>query len=200
MDAITLWAPWSDLIAIGAKRVETRSWPAPVVGRWVAIHSAKRMDDCQAEALVCNEDVLAAFEGAGVNPFTGTGDEGFTWTDADVETLTDVEDPKAFLTKTRGCVLAVARLIGCYRMERGTRGVGYKPYEYASLVYPSPTERAFGDWSPGRFAWVFGQIIRLPEPIPARGYQQVWQWDAPESVLSALSTPAPDDAGRAERP
>jgi hypothetical protein len=42
MPAITLWQPWATMIAIGAKRVETRSWrpPARLVGQRIAIHAA----------------------------------------------------------------------------------------------------------------------------------------------------------------
>jgi hypothetical protein len=41
--AIALWQPWASLIAVGAKRVETRYWPAPrgLVGQRIAIHAAK---------------------------------------------------------------------------------------------------------------------------------------------------------------
>lgn len=41
MKAISLWQPWASLIAIGAKRIETRSWPTPYRGP-IAIHAAKR--------------------------------------------------------------------------------------------------------------------------------------------------------------
>jgi hypothetical protein len=42
MKALTLWQPWAQLIAVGAKKVETRSWRPPAsLGRLV-ICSAKR--------------------------------------------------------------------------------------------------------------------------------------------------------------
>ena len=41
MKAITLWQPWATLIAIGAKRYETRSWATNYRGQ-LAIHAAKR--------------------------------------------------------------------------------------------------------------------------------------------------------------
>lgn len=42
MRALTLWQPWASLVAIGAKTIETRSWPAPAsaVGERIAIHAA----------------------------------------------------------------------------------------------------------------------------------------------------------------
>lgn len=38
----------------------------------------------------------------------------------------------------------------------------------------SGQERAFGDYSPGRFAWKLENVRRFPEPMPARGYQGLW--------------------------
>lgn len=34
----------------------------------------------------------------------------------------------------------------------------------------------FGDFTPGRFGWVLEDIELLPEPIPARGFQRLWEW------------------------
>jgi activating signal cointegrator 1 len=41
MKALSLWQPWSSLIAIGAKQYETRSWSTSYRGPLV-IHAAKR--------------------------------------------------------------------------------------------------------------------------------------------------------------
>lgn len=40
MKALTLTQPWATLVAIGAKRIETRSWRTPYRGS-IAIHAAK---------------------------------------------------------------------------------------------------------------------------------------------------------------
>lgn len=46
MKALPLWQPWASLVAVGAKRVETRHWPAPwsLVGQRIAIHATKTRD------------------------------------------------------------------------------------------------------------------------------------------------------------
>jgi len=41
MRAISLWQPWASAIALGAKRIETRSWSTTYRGP-IAIHAAKR--------------------------------------------------------------------------------------------------------------------------------------------------------------
>lgn len=44
MMVITVWQPWASLIAIGAKRLEFRGWPAPASlhAQRIGIHAAKR--------------------------------------------------------------------------------------------------------------------------------------------------------------
>ena len=38
-------------------------------------------------------------------------------------------------------------------------------------------EFLFGDWQEGRFAWQFANMKPLPEPIPAKGRQGLWEWN-----------------------
>ena len=45
MKAITIWEPWATLIALGYKRVETRSWSTTWRGE-IAIHAARTMKHC----------------------------------------------------------------------------------------------------------------------------------------------------------
>lgn len=40
----------------------------------------------------------------------------------------------------------------------------------------SDQERAFGDYSPGRFAWILEDIEPLAQPVPAKGKQGLWEW------------------------
>ena len=42
-----------------------------------------------------------------------------------------------------------------------------------SLPHP---ELVFGDYSPGRWAWRIGNVEALPEPVPVRGWQGIWEW------------------------
>jgi activating signal cointegrator 1 len=37
---LSLWEPWATLMALGAKRIETRGWPTSYRG-WLAIHASK---------------------------------------------------------------------------------------------------------------------------------------------------------------
>jgi hypothetical protein len=57
----------------------------------------------------------------------------------------------------RGVILATCTLADCVRTE-DVPAIGWK-------------ERAFGDYSPGRWAWLLTNIKMLPEPIPCVGRQ-----------------------------
>lgn len=48
MKAISLWQPWASAIALGLKRIETRSWSTSYRGP-LAIHAAKRWQSDQRE-------------------------------------------------------------------------------------------------------------------------------------------------------
>ena len=89
MKAITLWEPYATLIAVGAKRYETRSWPTRHRGP-IAIHAAARWTPEQ-QRLARSRRVLGALSSAGVE------EEG--------------------LKATAGSIVAVATLVGCYRTE-----------------------------------------------------------------------------------
>ena len=63
MKGISLWQPHASLIIIGAKPLETRSWPAhqPVIGTRIWIHAAKAKDDLIELAEYC-QDLQEGFE------------------------------------------------------------------------------------------------------------------------------------------
>ena len=50
------------------------------------------------------------------------------------------------------------------------------PAEEIGLL-ASAIERLYGDYSPGRFAWMLTNVHPLPEPVPARGSLGLWEWD-----------------------
>lgn len=48
---------------------------------------------------------------------------------------------------------------------------------------PSEPERSFGDYAPGRYAWILREISCLLEPIPARGSLGLWEWTPPPPIF-----------------
>lgn len=43
----------------------------------------------------------------------------------------------------------------------------------------SSKELAFGDYTPGRYAWILANVRLFPEPIPWHGAQGLWNWNGP---------------------
>jgi len=81
-----------------------------------------------------------------------------------------------------GCVVALVRLEQVQRISPGFR--------------VDEQERAYGNYTPGRFAWQFSQVYRLREPLPARGSLGVWRWTPPARLWEEIQ--ARLDAERAE--
>lgn len=133
MKALSLTQPWATLVAIGAKRLETRGWKTDHRGA-LAIHAAKKFTS-EERALCEREPFRSALSAAGY--------------DADNLPL--------------GAVLAVVHL---------TTVVPITPHN----IPPEP-ERSFGNYAPGRYAFVLDHVMPLTTPLPARGALSLWEWD-----------------------
>lgn len=48
--------------------------------------------------------------------------------------------------------------------------------------YDTKRERAFGDWSPGRYGWVIKDPLQFSRPLPAKGAQGFWKWGAEQGA------------------
>lgn len=65
MKAITLTQPWATLVAIGAKRIETRSWSTLYRGE-LAIHAAKGMPSWAVEFAKYDPRCIRVLQDAGI--------------------------------------------------------------------------------------------------------------------------------------
>lgn len=82
----------------------------------------------------------------------------------------------------RGSVIATCKLVDCLPTESAICLPGvFDEYTYLDTLQ----ERAFGDFSADRFAWVLEDVQPLPEPIPAKGMLGLWEWTPPAMVGSA---------------
>lgn len=67
-----------------------------------------------------------------------------------------------------GEILGKAILADCVLIDK----------EIAALIKEQrPDEYAFGDFTPGRYAWVMENPVAFDKPIPARGKQGLWNWE-----------------------
>ncbi len=143
MKAISIWQPWASLIAVGAKRFETRSWPTRYRGP-IAIHAARYWDaDCSAE--------LSRYAvQAGLARCVGIDPLRYTVLKADLPF---------------GAIVAIAVLADCVPTSKlrdqilGERTLGnFAPGRFAwrlenveRLMQPIPCTGRQGLWQPGAF-------------------------------------------------
>ncbi|WP_068437016.1 ASCH domain-containing protein [Magnetospirillum sp. XM-1] len=156
MRAITLHQPWASLIAIGAKTFETRSFPPPakLIGQRIAIHAAVRDPvKIYMEMYRANDPAWEPI----CNALDDAGFDGLNWS-----------------LLPLGAAVATAVLTGAYQLGDGGQVVqrrGTGP-QYLTLK----TDH-FGDYTPGRWAWLLTDVQPLATPIPAKGKQGWWEWD-----------------------
>lgn len=159
---LTLTQPWATLIAIGAKRIETRSWSTSYRGP-LLIHAAaglgpvggKRgyLDLCRSQPFF-TELIRHKPNRAGM-----------------------FYDDDYFLWLPRGAIVAVCELIECMQIDGAPTGFAVHTPERSDVWWLTRDEKAFGDYTIGRYAWLLADVRRLPEPIPARGQIGLWTWD-----------------------
>jgi hypothetical protein len=153
MKAITLTQPWATLVAIGKKTIETRSWSTSYRGP-LAIHAAKTFPKHAWQICLSDpfKDILLR--------------SGFTY-------LADINLYKHQFPL--GAVIATCELVACIRIPDMDLNLTFNGKSW--LLPPQEPELSFGDYIPGRFAWILSNVKPLPEPIPARGALGLWEWE-----------------------
>lgn len=135
MKLLSLWEPWATLMALGEKRIETRSWDTDYRGL-LAIQSAKHWDKDQ-EVLTYQDPFYESLKRGGIR------------------TKADKFGAQRFVFP-HGHITCVVRLLTCWPTEQTEA-------TYPRLM--TEQEKAFGNYDDGRWAWVTGSVFRLPEPI-----------------------------------
>lgn len=134
MRAISLHQPWATAVALGHKKIETRSWSTEYRGP-LAIHAALKFDRPQREF-------------------------------AQIERTLGRMPPRI----PRGAIVCVVDLKDVRRTE--------------DLVLTiSAIEKMYGNYSAGRYGWLFENVRVLPNPLPWKGRQR-W-FDVPDATIEA---------------
>lgn len=151
MKAITLTQPWASLVAVGAKRIETRSWSTPYRGP-LAIHAAKGLASVGGHNglidLCLNEPFASVL---------ARGGKGLLVPGQDLPL---------------GAVVATCTLIDCIHITAEDNDANLAAFR----AHAAEHDRAFGDYTLGRYMWLLADVVALPEPIPARGALGLWDW------------------------
>lgn len=51
-----------------------------------------------------------------------------------------------------------------------------------TLKIVGDTEKALGDFSPGRYAWPLQGVREFKDPVQAKGKQGIWNWEPPNCI------------------
>lgn len=189
MKALTLWQPWASLVSLGVKSIETRSWSTDYRGP-LAIHAARkrpaswtRLGDYRVKGF---GRYGLALLGPGLPEFRSTPRlEGYQLPLGAVVatcTLTDVVPTEA---------LGVSALPGWEGWHYQVNGAPTRhvtgpdtnpgPRRWPDLpVVMGLDQLPYGDFTPGRYAWLLDDVQPLDPPVAARGRQQLWEWPSQE--------------------
>lgn len=160
MRAISLWQPWASAVAIGAKGVETRHWSTDYRGP-LAIHASKRRVQWELDEMTSDASWCAALAPLGkwwVKP----------------ETIAGLDCRMPF-----GAVVAVVDLVDVKPSE--DFGLEIDELRTREGHAGAWSERMMGNYGPGRFGWILGNVRRLREPLPWKGAQSFF--DVPSHLI-----------------
>lgn len=169
---LTLHQPWAALVAAGVKTIETRSWETSYRGE-LLIHAAKT----EAASKTPEARLLA----------------------------TGVLRARLWNEMAFGAIVARCQLVDCVPMvtlrdrtpgsctylcidmpDEGTmthQSGGMWLIGPGSFTRGIPVrvedQRPYGDYRPGRFAWLLADVVPFSRPIPAKGGQRIWNWRQP---------------------
>jgi hypothetical protein len=162
MKALTLTQPWATLVAIGAKKIETRSWATKYRGS-LAIHAAvdKRFINIRSKDYICH-----------LEPFYTILTE---YTQKLAISYQDLRDMVHRPPLPTGMIVATCKLVSVEKLEYDHQ-YGWQKGNRGWIM--TPQEIAFGDYTLGRYVWLIADINPLPEPIPAKGSLGLWEWQS----------------------
>lgn len=163
MKALSLTQPYATLVSLGAKRIETRSWATSYRGR-LLIHAAKGMGPVGGNRglnhLVANEPFWSVLQAAGCT-FGRRAPSGLPF----------------------GAIVAVCDLVDCVSTGLYPVILFQRSVQHGSEIWQVPPgnmsrEYSFGDYSPGRYAWLLADVQAFPESVECKGALGLWKPDA----------------------
>ena len=143
MKAISLWQPWASLIMTRGKTYETRSWATNYRGPLVICAAKGGLPKAELIHQLC----CWSFQG-GLAPLVGKPLDlsAKTWSGVEIGNL------------PFGMALGVVDLVDCIKTDDITQAqIG--------------TDRPFGDFGLGRYAWRLENVRPFEKPLPVKGKQ-----------------------------
>lgn len=156
MKVLTLKQPHATLVVLNAKRIETRSWNTNYRGT-ILIHAGKAKSPEYRQ--LANKHQFHRYLDSGAQlPF------------------------EPFDLLPFGAIIGMADIIDSVPTERISKAETVPSWD--AVVHSgghtwtiTPDEISFGDYGPGRYAWLLANIVKFERPIPARGMLSLWDYE-----------------------
>lgn len=156
MKVISLLQPWATLVVIGAKKIETRSWNTKYRGP-LLIHASLGKKSAKE---LCSSP--------GVDPFNQFIRH---WTDLPF-----------------GAIIGQVHLESTFKTEDADVFFYENDSFYGghASVWDKNVkkEKAFGDYSEGRYGWELLEPVKFNIPVSAKGQLGIWETDIADFIIS----------------
>lgn len=187
--------PWASLIARGRKNIETRSWSTRYRGP-LAIHAAQRRPEV---GLAVGGYRVSRPRAPKDAPFSlwfhavenGRGGQhavalplGAVVATCELTDVVPIVSPDYTDRRPRGNAPTKVATVRLDRDDRDEHGDPFARVWTYGEITPSQgcwssghgESPAYGDFTPGRFAWLLDKITPFDPPVPAKGRQGLWKW------------------------
>ena len=164
--ALSLWQPWASLIAVGAKKYETRSWRTSYHGPILICASQRHPTIKEAVELYRHFNCEKVYE-------------------VIVKQLyPDAEDPYFPIMRLYEQIPFGEAVAIAYHSVCIPTATMRWPWSWTDEM--KQREIAFGDFSDGRYAWKL-ENVRPIVPFPVKGKQGLFEVELPENIIRELS-------------
>lgn len=174
MKCLSLWQPWATLLVTGSKQVETRGWPIRHRGP-LLIHAAKRWTTELADLAETEPFLSALLANVATSEMWRASDLPFGAIVGRVDVTGCVPTDRVGRWEQD----PMAPTLNYFFDNLGVMG----PADGKPFLFVSEDERAFGDYSPNRFAFLCKNPVRFETPIPFRGMQSLF--DVPDELVKS---------------
>jgi hypothetical protein len=166
MKVISLLQPWATLVVIGAKKIETRSWNTKYRGE-LLIHASKNYE--KGRSIAMEPPFRQYMPSIGKKPKGYNEGAGFyDWN-----------------ALPFGAIIGKVNLVDtCKTTDIILMKECNIPIKVNGNNIPDEWEKeiAFGDYSKGRYGWLFSDPVQFAVPISAKGSLSLWDFDMPDHI------------------
>lgn len=188
INVLSLYAPWAVAIAIGHKKIETRSWKTEYRGE-LYIHTTKKTPKNILNEERNNYDLIYSMLQHNIHkPLSYHDCVGKEWDVLELISYNFEHNgllPDNLLgvvenTLEHCQIIAKCNLVDCVRVVNYSYGLDDNSVEYTrDAILGNGTripkkEYNLGEYTIGRYAWMLEDVEILQEPISAKGKQRIW--------------------------